>query len=44
MLNFEDFEIEDPMLDNYGSFIANLRGSVRAHTQSFIENDFKTLT
>lgn len=31
MLNFEEFEIEDPMLDNYGSFIANLRGSVRAH-------------
>ncbi len=43
MLNFEEYEVDDPMLDNYGSFIANLRGSVRAHTTSFIENDYATL-
>jgi len=24
LLNFEEFEIDDPMLDNYGSFIAKL--------------------
>ena len=24
MLNFEEYDVEDPLLDNYGSFIANL--------------------
>ena len=43
MLNFEEIVFDDPMLDNYGSFIANLWGSIWAHTTSFIENDYATL-
>lgn len=35
ILGLQEYEV-DP-LENYGSFIDKLRGSVRAHTKSFIE-------